>query len=119
MVLRAGTHPAARQPPECVEYGGSIMVVRRSQPIISEAWSGLWGTDARFYARRSDGVCFAFDGAASVFDLAGSSPPAPHARPVATLPNVGRYILSVFAARPTESSNEGRRVFAYGVRRRI
>jgi hypothetical protein len=90
------------------------MVDRRSQQFTGESWNGLWGTDARYYARRSDGACFEIDGSANVFDLAGSSPPPPHARRVACLPNAGRYTLTVCAVRQEGS----RAVFAYGVRRR-
>ncbi len=111
------------------------MVARRSQQFTSQEWNGLWGTDARYYARRSDGACFAFDGTMTVFDLAGSSPPSLHARPVAALPHGGRYTLRVFAARPIdagprpdatdESANAAQprrraaRLFAYGVRRPV
>lgn len=109
------------------------MVARRSQQFTSQEWNGLWGTDARYYARRSDGACFAIDGAMTVFDLAGSSPPSLHAQPVAALPHVGRYTLRVFAARPiangkpdtpddaaaTVAPRRSARLFAYGVRRPV
>ena len=74
------------------------------QHTTSERWHGHWGTDARYYARRSDGVCFAIDGAVHVIDLASATPPTPHARPVDSLPRRGRYTLSVFAQRPAEPS---------------
>lgn len=82
------------------------MVARRlHQHITTESWDGHWGEDARYYARRSDGACFAIDGAVNVFDLASATPPSPHARPVDSLPVVGRYTLSVFAQRPLEESH--------------
>lgn len=81
------------------------MIARRSKHVTSESWNGHWGPDARYYARRSDGVCFAIDGAVNVFDLAGTTPPLPHARPVDSLPVAGRYTLSVFAQRPIESGH--------------
>lgn len=109
------------------------MVARRTQQFTSQEWNGLWGTDARYYARRSDGACFAIDGAINVFDLAGSSTPSPHLQPVASLPHVGRYNLRVFAARPIPSNGRQdgddaatagprrrpARLFAYGVRRPV
>lgn len=106
------------------------MVARRSEQFTSQEWNGLWGTDARYYARRSDGACFAIDGAMTVFDLAGSSPPPRHARPVASLPHVGRYTLRVFAARPIATGipetadgapvqRPSARLFACGVRRPV
>lgn len=82
------------------------MVARRSQRFTSEDWNGLWGTDARYYARRSDGVCFAIDGTVTLFDLAGSSPPTPHARQVASLPHAGRYALRLIAARAIAEGSE-------------
>jgi len=109
------------------------MLARRSQHVTSESWHGHWGADARYYARRSDGVCFAIDSAVNVLDLAGTTPPLPHARPVDSLPLAGRYTLSVFAlnsldASRTKSSGDmpsasdlrgmTPRLLAYGVRRR-
>ena len=85
------------------------MLAPRSQHDTSERWQGHWGADERFYARRSDGACFAIDGAVSVIDLAGSTPPASHAERVDSLPRFGGYSLSVFAKGP---------LLAYGVRRR-
>ena len=80
------------------------MIAPRSHPAVtSETWNGHWGADARYYARRSDGVCFAIDGAVNVFDLARTTPPSPHARPVDSLPVEGEYTLSVFAQRPPEA----------------
>ena len=77
------------------------MLAPRPHPAVtSETWNGHWGADARYYARRSDGACFAIDGAVNVFDLAGTTPPSPHARPVDSLPGDGEYTLSVFAQRP-------------------
>ena len=81
------------------------MVARRSQRFTSEDWIGHWGTDARYYARRSDGACFAIDGAVAVFDLARSAPPASMAQRLPSIPKAGRYDLRVFAAGPlTESA---------------
>jgi len=109
------------------------LLARRSQHVTSERWNGHWGADARYYARRSDGVCFAIDGAVNVLDLAGTTPPSPNARPVDSLPLAGRYTLSVFAVRPLDGSlakssgdvpsvsdplGATPRLLAYGVRRR-
>ena len=103
------------------------MVARPLQDVSSERWNGHWGADARYYARRSDGVCFAIDGAVNVFDLAGTTPPSSHAQPVDSLPVVGRYTLNVFAMRPLDGSRAKAsgelvgatpRLLAYGVRRR-
>jgi hypothetical protein len=76
------------------------MLARRSQQVTKESWDGHWGTDARYYARRSDGACFAIDGAARIFDLADTSADVPHARPVESLPMIGGYTLSVLALPP-------------------
>jgi len=111
------------------------MIAPRPQPDTSERWYGHWGVDARYYARRSDGACFAIDGAVNVIDLAANTPVSPpHAQPVDSLPNAGRYSLSVFAVRPPATSHvkpsiDGpnplhprvttARLLAYGVRRRI
>lgn len=110
------------------------MLARRPQHDTSERWYGHWGADARYYARRSDGACFEIDGAVNVIDLAGTTPPSTHARLVDSLPNAGRYTLSVFAQRPLDESHvkpsiDGpspihprvttARLLAYGVRRRI
>ncbi len=109
------------------------MLAPESLHDTSERWYGHWGADERFYGRRSDGACFAIDSAVSVFDLAGTTPPLPHARPVEALPVVGRYTLNVFAPRPLDTSHvkpsiDGpspihprvatARLLAYGVRRR-
>ena len=103
------------------------MVARPSQDVTSERWNGHWGADARYYARRNDGVCFAIDGAVNVLDLAGTTPPSSHAQPVESLPVVGRYTLNVFAVRPLDGSRVRSsggiapaipRLLAYGVRRR-
>jgi hypothetical protein len=110
------------------------MIAPRPQPDRSERWYGHWGADARYYACRSDGAYFEIDGAVNVIDLAGTTPASPHARPVDSLPVVGRYTLSVFAVRPLETSHvkpsiDGpspihprvttARLLAYGVRRRV
>jgi len=110
------------------------MLDPRSQHDTSERWYGHWGTDARFYARRNDGLCFAIDGDVNVIDLAATATPAPHARPVDALPRLGRYTLSVFAVRPLDASHvkpsiDGpspihpriptARLIAFGVRRRV
>jgi hypothetical protein len=79
------------------------MLAHRSLHVTSESWTGHWGDDARYYARRSDGVCFAIDGAVNVFDLAGTTPPPPHARPVESLPAGGGYTLRVFVQRPLDT----------------
>ncbi len=76
------------------------MVARRLQRFASEDWSGHWGADARYYARRSDGALFVIDGAVTVFDLAHSAPPAAMAERVSSMPDVGGYTLRVVAARP-------------------
>ena len=109
------------------------MLARQLQLDTTEHWSGHWGADARFYARRSDGVCFAIDGRVNVIDLAASTPPSSHARAVESLPKRGRYTLSVFAVRQldanaatqdggTTTANDSTavtpRLLAYGVRRR-
>ena len=110
------------------------MVARRSQAFTTEDWNGFWGTDARYYARRSDGACFAIDAAAMVFDLAGSATPSSHAHPVASLPRSGRYTMRVLVARSvmastrpvagetkkqTSAESTRPRVFACGVRRAV
>ena len=113
------------------------MVAPRSQHDTSERWYGHWGADERFYARRSDGACFAIDGDVNVIDLAGSTTgplPSVHAEPVDSLPRLGRYTLSVFAVRPPEASPvkpsidgpspihpriTSTRLLAFGVRRRV
>ena len=118
------------------------MLARPSQHLTSESWYGHWGIDARFYARRGDGACFAIDPSMNVIDLAGTTPPEAHARPVESLPRLGRYTLSVFAVRSVAedsatSSVSARdvacgdvepssavpavtpRLLAYGVRRRV
>jgi hypothetical protein len=118
------------------------MLARPSQHLTSESWYGHWGIDARFYARRGDGACFAIDPSMNVIDLAGTTPPEAHARPVESLPRLGRYTLSVFAVRsaaddsatspdaardvargagerPSEGSAVASRLLAYGVRRRV
>ena len=80
------------------------MIARSPQRYTTEAWNGLWGADARFYARRSDGACFVIEGEVGVFDLAASPLPADHATEVKTLPQFGRYSLRMLVARPTEES---------------
>lgn len=81
------------------------MVARGSQRFTSEDWIGHWGSDARYYARRRDGACFAIDGAVAVFDLARSAPPASMAQRLPSIPSAGRYDLRLFAAGPlTESA---------------
>ena len=80
------------------------MLARRSQQVTSESWDGHWGADARYYARRSDGACFAIDAAARVFDLADTAAAAAHARPVDSLPMIGGYTLSVLALPPIQGS---------------
>ena len=108
------------------------MLAPRPHPVTSETWNGHWGADARYYARRSDGACFEIDGAVNVFDLAGTTPPSPHARRVKSLPVGGEYALRVFAQRPepvhVQPSIDGpsplhprittARLLAVGVRRR-
>lgn len=106
----------------------------RPQPITSEIWNGYWGTDARYYARRSDGECFAIDGAVNVVDLAAATPPSSHAHPVDSLPAVRCYQLRVFAQRPPEARHvrpsidgpsplhpriTAARLMAFGVLRRV
>jgi hypothetical protein len=108
------------------------MASRRSRQFTSEAWNGFWGTDARYYARRSDGACFAIDGEAKILDLAAATPASGHVRAVPTLPTVGRYVLQLFATQPIGDgwiepidetsaapapSKQSSRLFAYGVRR--
>src|SRR5688572_11573479 len=101
MVQRSGLSPPAHEPFETSTPRGAPMLAPRPHPAVtSETWNGHWGADARYYARRSDGACFAIDGAVNVFDLAGTTPPSPHARPVDSLPVDGEYTLSVFAQRP-------------------
>ena len=110
------------------------MVAPRSRHDKSERWYGHWGADERFYARRSDCACFAIDGDVNVIDLAGSTPPSPQARPVDSLPRLGRFTLSVVVQHPPETtyvrpSIDGpspvhpqvatARLLAYGVRRRV
>ena len=109
------------------------MIARSSQRYTTEAWNGLWGADARFYARRSDGACFVIEGDVGVFDLA-SSLPEDLATQVKTLPQFGRYSLRMFVAKPrvattdspaAESESDDRpqearaSLFACGVRRRM
>lgn len=110
------------------------MIARGSQQFTSEDWNGFWGTDARYYARRSDGAYFVIERDAMVFDLAGTTT-TPHAQRVTSLPHVGRSTMRMLVARslPTSvndaSENGGRentvapndapRVFACGVRRRF
>jgi hypothetical protein len=125
--------PVAHESFETSNPERHAMLARQSQHDTTEHWSGHWGADARFYARRSDGVCFAIDGRVNVIDLAASTPPSSHARAVESLPQLGRYTLSVFAVRPLDASaatpsDEGQtagespsapgRLLAYGVRRR-
>jgi hypothetical protein len=110
------------------------MISPRPRHVPDERWNGHWGTDARYYARRSDGACFEIDGAVNVVDLAGTTPPSPHARPVDALPVAGRYTLSVIAQSPVDECHvkpsidgpspihprvTAARLLAYGVRRRI
>ena len=98
------------------------MIVRRTERFAREAWNGVLGSDARYYARRSDGACFAIDGAVRVLDLA-SPDQSPHVRAVASLPQKGRYALRVFAASGRDPEGVGStdpaapRLLAYGVRR--
>ena len=80
------------------------MIAPRRRHVTSESWNGHWGADARYYARRSDGVCFAIDAAVNVLDLAGTTPPSTHAQPVEALPAAGPYTLTVFAQPPLEAS---------------
>ena len=109
------------------------MLARRSLPVTNASWSGHVGADKRYYARRSDGVCFAIEGAVPVVDLADATPPSSHARPMDSLPGPGEYTLSVLAHSPVAScyvkpSIDGpslvhpraaaARLVAYGVRRR-
>jgi hypothetical protein len=109
------------------------MIAPRPHPVTSETWNGHWGADARYYARRSDGACFEIDGAVNVFDLAGTTPPSPHARLVDSLPVDGEYTLNVFAQRPAvrhvmpsidgpspvhPQITSAARLLAFGVRRR-
>ena len=84
---------------------------------MSEAWRLVWGSDSRYYARRSDGACFTIDGSARVVDLAGpdgAAPPKGYARAVPSIPRSGRYALRVFA---DDSDARRTRVVACGVRR--
>ncbi len=83
------------------------MVARRLQRFASEDWSGHWGADARYYARRSDGALFVIDGAVTVFDLAHSAPPAAMAERVSSIPDAGGYTLRVVAARPEPAAAAG------------
>ena len=109
------------------------MLARSSPQVTTESWNGRHGTDARYYGRRSDGVCFAIDGAARVFDLADTSASSPHARPVDSLPEDARYTLSLVALPPHSGSRvrpsidapsavhprfAAPRLLAFGVRRR-
>ena len=109
------------------------MIARRPKHVTSESWNGHWGADARYYARRSDGVCFAIDAAVNVLDLVGTTPPSTHARPVDALPVAGPYTPTVLAQRPLEPSYvrpsidgpspihpriTSARLLAFGVRRR-
>ena len=93
------------------------MVIRRTPHDTSEAWSGFWGADARYYARRSDGACFVIDGAARIVELAEVSAAAAHARAATIMPMAGRYELRVVAAQPAAEGVRQARLFAYGVRR--
>ncbi|HEX6057444.1 MAG TPA: hypothetical protein VFZ11_00405 [Gemmatimonadaceae bacterium] len=109
------------------------MVARSPKRFTSEDWTGHWGSDARYWARRSDGACFAIDGAVAVFDLARSAPPASLSQRVASLPDAGRYAMRVVAAGPLseaaraeltaaragrpEHGREVRRLVVCGVRR--
>jgi hypothetical protein len=112
------------------------MVARRSQRFTSEGWSGHWGADARYYARRSDGACFAIDAGVAVFDLAQSGPPASMAQRLPSIPAAGRYALRMIATRsesrsvsrsesgsdslretPSEPPRESRRLVVCGTRR--
>ena len=103
------------------------MVARPSSRVASERWSGHWGADARYHARRSDGACYSIDGAVRVSDLARAVPAAPLARPLPALDADGRYALCVVGTReepPREdvvpragARREGRRLVACGVRR--
>ena len=109
------------------------MLSHESAQVTTESWNGYWGVDACYYARRSDGVCFAIEGAMNVLDLAGATLPASQARPVNALPISGRFALRVVvmqAAGETLSQGESAmppqddarrakpRLLAVGVRRR-
>src|SRR5688572_27118983 len=109
------------------------MLSHGSAHITTESWNGYWGVDACYYARRSDGVCFAIEGAMNVLDLAGATLPAARARPVNALPISGRFALRVVVMHAVDeaptSSESGTptqgdaprampRLLAFGVRRR-
>ena len=109
------------------------MLAHESAQVTTESWNGYWGVDACYYARRSDGVCFAIEGAMNVLDLAGATLPSAHARPVNALPISGRFSLRVVvmqaageshaesdSATPAEAEAPRAmpRLLAFGVRRR-
>ena len=109
------------------------MLSHESAQFTTESWNGYWGVDACYYARRSDGVCFAIEGAMNVLDLAGATLPASHARPVNALPISGRFALRVVvmhavdtvtpeagSVTPTQldAPRATPRLLAFGVRRR-
>lgn len=109
------------------------MLFHGSAQVTTESWNGYWGVDACYYARRSDGVCFAIEGGMNVLDLAGATLPPSQARPVNALPISGRFALRVVVmqaagAAATEAENvtptQGDvrrampRLLAVGVRRR-
>ena len=109
------------------------MLAHESAQVTTESWNGYWGVDACYYARRSDGVCFAIEGAMNVVDLAGVTLSSSRARPVNALPISGRFAMHVVvmqasgdAAAELESApkaqGDGRRavprLLAFGVRRR-
>ena len=109
------------------------MLAHESAQVTTESWNGYWGVDACYYARRSDGVCFAIEGGMNVLDLAGATLPASQARPVNALPISGRFALRVVVMHAVgESHAQGEnvgpaqgnarratpRLLAVGVRRR-
>ena len=109
------------------------MLAHESAQVTTESWNGYWGVDACYYARRSDGVCFAIEGAMNVLDLAGATLPSSQARPVNALPISGRFALSVVVMHAggdadarcdgaTQPQGDARRatprLLAVGVRRR-
>ncbi len=109
------------------------MLAHGSAQVTTESWNGYWGVDACYYARRSDGACFAIEGAMNVLDLAGVSLPSSHARPVNALPISGRFALRVVVVHAigdahgecesvTPAQGDARRatprLLAFGVRRR-
>lgn len=104
-----------------------------SAQVTTESWHGYWGVDACYYARRSDGVCFAIEGATNVLDLTAATLPPSRARPVNALPISGRFALRVVVMQATEEAHDERetampnrdearrampRLLAFGVRRR-